>query len=226
MEKIENILRQEIFIDEESHKYYLKGVEINRPSVSAIMQYLPQYVFDDSFAETQEGKEILVNAITRGLHLHKIAEVWLKDRQERTCCNLYGHLEMKRWLLKILQKITNDYNEEDGWEIISELSMVGERYVGTLDILLINNKTKQYLIGDIKTTRHPDLQKETLQLTLYKHLLEERFNEININDMKLNNYFVINCNKINKEVYFMSENIQKIAEKHTLEIFEILKSKK
>lgn len=223
MKKCEKILKRNILIDERTHKYYLESVEVDKPSVSELVELLPHHIFDTSFSNTPEGKTILENARNRGLHLHKIAENFIKSQIEDDCCFISIHSEMKVWLLWVLNKISVDYPESEGWEIISELSMVGKNYVGTLDILLINIKLKKYVIGDIKTTKLLAKNKEALQLVLYNELLNERFKQVKLSGLELQNYFVINCNNENRSVYLIDENTKAQAIKEMKEIFDILK---
>lgn len=226
MKKCESILRRDILIDERTYKYYLDCIEVDKPSVSKLVELLPHHIFDTSFSNTEEGKLILENAINRGLHLHKIAENFIKNTTEDDCCMINVHSEMKTWLLWVLNKIKADYPESAGWEIISELSMVGKNYVGTLDILLINNKLKKYVIGDIKTAKLLAKNKEALQLVLYNELLNERFKQVRFSGFELQSYFVINCNNENRSVYLIDETTKKEAINEMKEILNILKSLK
>ncbi|ATQ35828.1 hypothetical protein MENTO_v1c06980 [Mesoplasma entomophilum] len=226
MKKVEKILKNNVFIDERTHKYYLNGIEVEKPSVTKLMDLLPHHVFDTSFAKTSEGKQILEFGIIRGLHLHKIAENFINNGVEKSCCQTYSHAEMKDWLISVLNKITIDFPESEGWEIISELSMIGKEYVGTLDILIINSKLKKYVIGDIKTTKLLAKNKEALQVVLYNELLKERFKEVKFSNFELQSYFVINCNNINKQIYLIDDETLENALKEKDEIFSILKSLK
>ncbi|ATZ21901.1 hypothetical protein [Mesoplasma tabanidae] len=226
MKKIQKLLRRNILIDERTHKYYLDGVEVEKPSVTKLVDLLSHHVFDTSFAETPEGKEILEFAITRGLHLHKVAEEFINNGTTNNCCQANSHSEMKEWLLWVLNKISIDYPESEGWEIISELSLIGKEYVGTLDILLINSKLKKYVIGDIKTTKLLAKNKEALQVVLYNELLKERFKQVKFSDFELQSFFVINCNNINKQIYLIDDETLEIAIKEKQEILSILKSLK
>ncbi|ATZ18357.1 hypothetical protein [Mesoplasma melaleucae] len=226
MRKCESILKRDILIDERTHTYYLDGIQVDKPSVSKLIELLPQHIFDTSFSNTEQGRSILENAINRKLHLHKIAENFIKDKIEIECCGINTHAEMKDWLLWVLNKISVDYPESEGWEIISELSMVGKNYVGTLDILLINTKLGKYVIGDIKTTKLLAKNKEALQLVLYNELLNERFKQVKFSGLELQNYFVINCNNENKSIYLIDENTKEQAINEMKKVLEILKSLK
>ncbi|AGY41768.1 hypothetical protein mflW37_7010 [Mesoplasma florum W37] len=226
MKKVKKILERNILIEELTHKYYLDGIEVNKPSVSKLIDLLPHHVFDTSFAETPEGQQILDLAITRGIHLHKIAENFINEKITKNCCEIKSHFEMKEWLLWVLNKISNDYPESEGWEIISELSMIGKEYVGTLDLLLINTKLKKYVIGDIKTTKLLAKNKEALQVVLYNDLLKERFKQVKFSDFELQSFFVINCNLINKQIYLIDEETLLKANTEKEEILAILKSLK
>lgn len=55
MKKCESILRRDILIDERTHKYYLDGIEVDKPSVSKLVELLPHHIFDTSFSNTEEG---------------------------------------------------------------------------------------------------------------------------------------------------------------------------
>ncbi|AAT76011.1 unknown protein [Mesoplasma florum L1] len=226
MKKVKKILERNILIEELTHKYYLDGIEVNKPSVSKLIDLLPHHVFDTSFAETPEGQQILDLAIARGKHLHKIAENFINEKVTKNCCEIKSHFEMKEWLLWVLNKISNDYPESEGWEIISELSMIGKEYVGTLDLLLINTKLKKYVIGDIKTTKLLAKNKEALQVVLYNDLLKERFKQVKFSGFELQSFFVINCNLINKQIYLIDEETLLKANTEKEEILAILKSLK
>ncbi|ATI74300.1 hypothetical protein [Mesoplasma florum] len=226
MKKVKKILERNILIEELTHKYYLDGIEVNKPSVSKLIDLLPHHVFDTSFAETPEGQQILDLAIARGIHLHKIAENFINEKVTKNCCEIKSHFEMKEWLLWVLNKISNDYPESEGWEIISELSMIGKEYVGTLDLLLINTKLKKYVIGDIKTTKILAKNKEALQVVLYNDLLKERFKQVKFSGFELQSFFVINCNLINKQIYLIDEETLLKANTEKEEILAILKSLK
>ncbi|ATI73606.1 hypothetical protein CG002_03300 [Mesoplasma florum] len=226
MKKVKKILERNILIEELTHKYYLDGIEVNKPSVSKLIDLLPHHVFDTSFAETPEGQQILDLAIARGIHLHKIAENFINEKVTKNCCEIKSHFEMKEWLLWVLNKISNDYPESEGWEIISELSMIGKEYVGTLDLLLINTKLKKYVIGDIKTTKLLAKNKEALQVVLYNDLLKERFKQVKFSGFELQSFFVINCNLINKQIYLIDEETLLKANTEKEEILAILKSLK
>ncbi|AVN64019.1 hypothetical protein CG006_03510 [Mesoplasma florum] len=226
MKKVRKILERNILIEELTHKYYLDGIEVNKPNVSKLIDLLPHHVFDTSFAETPEGQQILDLAIARGIHLHKIAENFINEKATKNCCEINSHFEMKEWLLWVLNKISNDYPESEGWEIISELSMVGKEYVGTLDLLLINTKLRKYVIGDIKTTKLLAKNKEALQVFLYNDLLKERFKQVKFSGFELQSFFVINCNLINKQIYLIDEETLTKANTEKEEIFAILKSLK
>ncbi|AVN61315.1 hypothetical protein [Mesoplasma florum] len=226
MKKVRKILERNILIEELTHKYYLDGIEVNKPSVSKLIDLLPHHVFDTSFAETPEGQQILDLAIARGIHLHKIAENFINEKVTKNCCEIKSHFEMKEWLLWVLNKISNDYPESEGWEIISELSMIGKEYVGTLDLLLINTKLKKYVIGDIKTTKLLAKNKEALQVVLYNDLLKERFKQVKFSGFELQSFFVINCNLINKQIYLIDEETLLKANTEKEEILAILKSLK
>ncbi|WP_029511833.1 MULTISPECIES: hypothetical protein [Mesoplasma] len=150
-------------------------------------------------------KQILDLAIARDIHLHKIAENFINEKTTENCCEINSHFEIKDWLLWVLNKIFNDYPESEGWEIISELSMIGKEYVEILDLLLINTKLKKYVIGDIKTTKLLVKNKEALQVVLYNDLLKERFKQVKFSGFVLQSFFVINCNLINKQIYLIDE---------------------
>lgn len=167
--------------DETAHKYFVKGVPINRSVSALIKDYCLPF---DSYSSSKrvaykrgvsqeeilaEWKRISDEAIKRGKEAHLFGELYAFNRELRPQSS-YEVAIMKFWndLPDFIVPVT------------TELQMYHKEklYAGTADIILYNLKTNRFIIGDYKTNK--DLFKNFGGQTLtgrFNQLLDNSYNK-------------------------------------------------
>lgn len=139
-------LKGDITFNEEEHKYYLNGKElISTTRLLSRIGVAPDY--------SNVDVELLKKAAAKGNLVHKEIEEWIKTGKEGFTTELQ---EFIKWLEE------NDYTVID-----SEYLVYNDCVAGKVDLLLVNNKTQELVIADIKTTSQVHYDSVAWQLSIY-----------------------------------------------------------
>lgn len=170
--------------DEPEHKYFVQG-KLVKKSVSALIKnfYIPFNSYEKSkgtaYKTGRTQEEVLEDwksnadrAIEIGKQAHLFGEIYAFNRNLRPQ-SMYDVAIMKFW---------NDLPPHIK-PVVCELQMYHKKkmYAGTSDILLYNEKTQKFIIGDYKTNK--DLYKNfkgQKMLGRFSHLLDNPFNHYQI----------------------------------------------
>lgn len=162
MEKILDLIRQDLEFVENTHQYSLKGMIL--PSVSEVIKPLSQKVYGDI------SSSVLEQAAERGTNVHFYIEQYLKADWKPTL-NEETEGYFNAFLEALKEPIFKNYkgNFESELRIYSPSLL----YAGTLDMMIFDDTGKNATIIDFKTTvaEHPKLW--SVQLTGYKRMVEE-----------------------------------------------------
>jgi hypothetical protein len=166
------------------HKYFVKGVPINRSVSALIKDYcLPfnSHALSLGVAKKRgitqaevlaEWKQTADEAIQKGNQAHLFGELYPFNRGLRPQSQ-YDIAIMKFWsdLPEYIIPVTMEL----------QMYHIEKMYAGTADIILYNTKTKRYIIGDVKTNK--DLFKNFKRQKLtgrFNHLLDTPLNKYQI----------------------------------------------
>lgn len=167
--------------DEETHKYFVKGVPIKESVSAKLKQFCIPFNRDflskrvamsrgitqeEVLAEWQKAAD---DAIKRGNEAHLFGELYPYNRDLRPQSNFEVAI-MKFW---------NDLPEHIV-PVISELQMYHKEqlYAGTADIILFNTQTEKFIIGDYKTNKDLFKNFKNQKLTgRFSNFLDNPFNK-------------------------------------------------
>lgn len=181
----------DIILNEEEHRYFLNGKPFSI-SVSGIIKnfYIPFNAKDKSLEMTgceeaakqlrQEWKNNADRACELGTRVHKFGEVYPFQR----------HLKPKDGFEKAIVKFWNDLPEHIV-PVMTECMMYHQKYLfaGTMDILLYNIQTGEYIIADYKTNK--DLFKNVRRKKMTKSFINFLDNPYNHYQIQLSLYQIL-----------------------------------
>ncbi|QHX36056.1 hypothetical protein STIUS_v1c05020 [Spiroplasma sp. TIUS-1] len=165
-------------IELRKHKHQYINVESQIPYEIPSVTTLVSLLYP--FPETKIDKDILRQAIDKGVCVHDRISEYIKYDTESKCKHVYYNIVDKThqteysWLKSQLEqfikinKITEYY---------SEVSMANDYYTGTFDLLYKDNDDLWHLV-DFKTTTRFYKEKESLQLRLYEKLIIDNFEDV------------------------------------------------
>ena len=151
---------------EDTHKYYVNGVE--KKSVSSLLNYFKTQEEIDHF-NSPEFQEFLKPYAIFGSNIHKQSE--LIDQGMKLNANDYDEKEYTH--LKQYKKFIS-VNLKDYDILVIEMMMYSPSLdvCGTIDRLLVHKETGSIMLADIKTGTTRDSHWH--QQLLYKYMLEEQ----------------------------------------------------
>lgn len=138
-----------IVFDEETHTYIYEG---------NFLQSVTQLLADKGISPNYStvDKDLLAKASERGTQVHALIEKWIKT----------GEGEENAYLDHFIDFLLDEHYVVVG----SEVRVANDKLGGTIDLILFNIDSKEYVIVDIKTTSVIHQYSVSWQLSLYDYL--------------------------------------------------------
>ena len=146
-----------VTFDEENHKYWFEGRELFGVTTS-ISKFMGKSFPDNVTIQA---------SVIYGHDVHKESELWIKEGKEPSS-------EAGKWVVQYLKDMKSQYNVShfDAELLVSDF----EKTASCIDIVA-HLPGRKAVLFDIKTTSHFDRAYCSLQLSVYKKLYEQCYED-------------------------------------------------
>ena len=147
-----------IEFNEEKHEYWYLGKRLN--GITGVIGKMLNKTYSENSINVQIGR-------LYGDTVHKESELWIKEGKEPST-------QAGKWLIQQLKEFQIKYNV-----VKYEAELLVSDFIGTASCIDIvaHLADGNSLLFDIKTTSHFDREYCSLQLSVYKKLFEQNYDE-------------------------------------------------